>query len=83
MSPLTTWPCIITVRLSTTLLGYYLETTWQAYPYSEIQKRAAETILGAWRAGERHPDQISKLCNQEGRAGSSALLTGFIHPRVG
>ena len=55
------WPLMLLTRCSTTLLGYYLETTRQAYPYSEIQKRAAETILGAWRAGERHPIKLANF----------------------
>jgi hypothetical protein len=32
----------------------YLEGTGQADPYTELQDRAADAILAAWRAGVTH-----------------------------
>lgn len=32
----------------------YLEFTGQAYPFSEVQRACANTILKSWRAGTKH-----------------------------
>jgi hypothetical protein len=61
---------------------HYLEGIGQADPYTELQDRAADAILAAWRAGVRHKIRLANcgILAIERSAPRKELLS--FYPRV-
>ena len=58
------WPlaeCHHTLNEALEIAMDYLELTRQAYSYSEMQVRAADAILAAWRSGVRHKIRLANF----------------------
>jgi hypothetical protein len=63
----------------------YLEGSGRAYPYSETQVKAADAILAAWRAGERHRIRLANIgimAVERARATHPTESAWSFYPRV-
>jgi ATP/maltotriose-dependent transcriptional regulator MalT len=61
----------------------YLESTKQAFPFSEVEKTCAHVILDAWKAGMRHRIKLanSAIVAIESKKASPKLPS--FYPRAG